>query len=151
MICPSLVRDHVRSYPCNPEDTTAMGLFTRYAGMVSDLYSRTGRVGFEWLAMWVQVRRRRTHQRGREMGIIAWIVVGLIAGALAKFILPGDDPGGIIVTILIGIAGAFVGGFVFGLVGGTGMTGFSIWSIIVATIGAIILLLLYRLIASRTT
>jgi uncharacterized membrane protein YeaQ/YmgE (transglycosylase-associated protein family) len=85
------------------------------------------------------------------MGIIAWIVVGLIAGALAKFILPGDDPGGIIVTILIGIAGAFVGGFVFGLVGGTGMTGFSIWSIIVATIGAIILLLLYRLIASRTT
>jgi uncharacterized membrane protein YeaQ/YmgE (transglycosylase-associated protein family) len=85
------------------------------------------------------------------MGIIAWIVVGLIAGALAKFILPGDDPGGIIVTILIGIAGAFVGGFVFSLLGGTGMTGFSLWSIIVATIGAIILLLLYRLIASRTT
>ena len=84
------------------------------------------------------------------MGIIAWIVVGLIAGALAKFILPGDDPGGIIVTILIGIAGAFVGGFVFSLLGGTGMTGFSLWSIIVATIGAIILLLLYRLIASRT-
>jgi uncharacterized membrane protein YeaQ/YmgE (transglycosylase-associated protein family) len=85
------------------------------------------------------------------MGIIAWIVVGLIAGALAKFILPGDDPGGIIVTILIGIAGAFLGGFVFSLLGGTGMTGFSLWSIIVATIGAIILLLLYRLIASRTT
>jgi uncharacterized membrane protein YeaQ/YmgE (transglycosylase-associated protein family) len=85
------------------------------------------------------------------MGIIAWIVVGLIAGALAKFILPGDDPGGIIVTILIGIAGAFVGGFVFSLLGGTVMTGFSLWSIIVATIGAIILLLLYRLIASRTT
>ena len=85
------------------------------------------------------------------MGIIAWIVVGLIAGALAKFLLPGDDPGGIIVTILIGIAGAFVGGFVFSFLGGSGMTGFSLWSIIVATIGAIILLLLYRLIASRTT
>jgi uncharacterized membrane protein YeaQ/YmgE (transglycosylase-associated protein family) len=85
------------------------------------------------------------------MGIIAWIVVGLIAGALAKFILPGDDPGGIIVTILIGIVGAFVGGFVFNLFGGAGVSGFNIWSILVATIGAIILLLLYRLIASRTT
>ncbi|MDF2701259.1 MAG: Transglycosylase-associated protein [Rubrobacteraceae bacterium] len=85
------------------------------------------------------------------MGIIAWIVVGLIAGALAKLILPGDDPGGIIVTILIGIAGAFVGGFVFSLFGGAGMSGFNIWSILVATVGAIILLLIYRLVAGRTT
>ncbi|HEU4493372.1 MAG TPA: GlsB/YeaQ/YmgE family stress response membrane protein [Rubrobacteraceae bacterium] len=86
------------------------------------------------------------------MGIIAWIVVGLIAGALAKLILPGDDPGGIIVTILIGIVGAFVGGFVFSLFGGTGVSGFNFWSILVATVGAIILLLVYRLIAgSRTT
>jgi uncharacterized membrane protein YeaQ/YmgE (transglycosylase-associated protein family) len=85
------------------------------------------------------------------MGIIAWIVVGLIAGALAKLILPGDDPGGIIVTILIGIVGAFVGGFVFSLFGGAGMSGFNIWSILVATVGAIILLLIYRLVAGRTT
>jgi uncharacterized membrane protein YeaQ/YmgE (transglycosylase-associated protein family) len=85
------------------------------------------------------------------MGIIAWIVVGLIAGALAKLILPGDDPGGIIVTILIGIVGAFVGGFVFSLFGGAGVSGFNIWSILVATVGAIILLLIYRLVASRTT
>ena len=85
------------------------------------------------------------------MGIIAWIVVGLIAGALAKLILPGDDPGGIIVTILIGIAGAFVGGFVFSLFGGAGVSGFNIWSILVATVGAIILLLIYRLVAGRTT
>lgn len=85
------------------------------------------------------------------MGIIAWIVVGLIAGALAKLILPGDDPGGIIVTILIGIVGAFVGGFVFSLFGGTGVSGFNFWSILVATVGAIILLLIYRLVASRTT
>ena len=95
--------------------------------------------------------RKQTLQRGRAMGIIAWIVVGLIAGALAKLILPGDDPGGIIVTILIGIAGAFVGGFVFSLFGGAGMSGFNIWSILVATVGAIILLLIYRLVASRTT
>ena len=85
------------------------------------------------------------------MGIIAWIIVGLIAGALAKLVLPGDDPGGFIVTILIGIVGAFVGGFVFNLFGGAGVSGFNIWSILVATVGAIILLLIYRLVAGRRT
>ena len=76
--------------------------------------------------------------------LIVWIIVGLIAGALGKLIMPGRDPGGIIVTILIGMAGALVGGFImqglFGLQGG----GF-LWTIIVATTGAIILLALYRL------
>jgi len=80
--------------------------------------------------------------------LIVWIIVGLIAGALGKLIMPGRDPGGIIVTILIGMAGALVGGFItqglFGLRGG-GFTS----TIIVATIGAIILLALYRLIAGR--
>ena len=80
-------------------------------------------------------------------GIISWIVVGLIAGALAKLVLPGDDPGGIIVTAIIGMVGAVVGGFVFGIFGGTGATGFNVWSILVATVGAIVLLLVYRLIA----
>lgn len=85
------------------------------------------------------------------MSILAWIVVGLIAGALAKLIMPGDDPGGIIVTILIGIVGAFVGGFVVNLLGGAGVSGFNIWSILVATLGAIILLAIYRLVAPRMT
>ena len=85
------------------------------------------------------------------MGIFAWIVVGLIAGALAKLIMPGDDPGGIIVTILLGIVGAFVGGFVVNLLGGAGVSGFNLWSIVVATIGAIILLAIYRLVAGRMT
>jgi uncharacterized membrane protein YeaQ/YmgE (transglycosylase-associated protein family) len=85
------------------------------------------------------------------MGIIAWIVVGLIAGALAKLIMPGDDPGGIIVTILLGIVGAFVGGFVVNLLGGAGVSGFNLWSIVVATLGAIILLAIYRLVAGRMT
>jgi uncharacterized membrane protein YeaQ/YmgE (transglycosylase-associated protein family) len=85
------------------------------------------------------------------MGILAWIVVGLIAGALAKLIMPGDDPGGIIVTIIIGIVGAFVGGFVVNLLGGAGVSGFNIWSILVATLGAIILLAIYRLVAPRMT
>ena len=82
------------------------------------------------------------------MGIIAWIIVGLIAGALGKLIMPGDDPGGIIVTILIGMAGALVGGFVIQGLLGLGGGGF-IWSIVVATIGAIILLALYRLIVGQ--
>ena len=78
------------------------------------------------------------------MGILTWIIVGLIAGALGKLIMPGDDPGGIIVTIILGIVGAFVGGFVFGLFGGGGVTGFNLGSILVATVGAIIVLAIYR-------
>jgi uncharacterized membrane protein YeaQ/YmgE (transglycosylase-associated protein family) len=83
--------------------------------------------------------------------ILAWIVIGLIAGALGKLIMPGDDPGGIIVTILLGIAGAFVGGFIAYNILGFARGGF-IWTIIVATIGAIILLAIYRLfVGSRAT
>jgi uncharacterized membrane protein YeaQ/YmgE (transglycosylase-associated protein family) len=85
------------------------------------------------------------------MGILTWIIVGLIAGALAKLIMPGDDPGGFIVTIILGIVGAFVGGFVFNLLGGSGVTGFNIWSLIVATVGAIILLAIYRTVAGGRT
>lgn len=84
------------------------------------------------------------------MGILAWIVIGLIAGALGKLIMPGDDPGGIIVTTLIGMVGAVVGGFVMYSILGFNQGGF-VWSIIVATIGAIILLAIYRLIVGRRT
>lgn len=85
------------------------------------------------------------------MGILTWIIVGLIAGALGKLIMPGDDPGGIIVTIILGIVGAFVGGFVFGLFGGAGVTGFNLGSILVATVGAIIVLAIYRAVIGRRT
>ncbi len=78
------------------------------------------------------------------MGILSWIVLGLIAGALGKLIMPGRDPGGIIVTILIGIAGAFVGGFVVSLLGFGSVQEFNLGSIVAATIGAIILLAIYR-------
>ena len=84
------------------------------------------------------------------MGLISWILVGAIAGVLAKWIMPGSGPGGFIVTIILGMAGASVGGFVFRLLGGAGATGFNVWSILVATIGAIVLLFLYGLIARRT-
>ena len=78
------------------------------------------------------------------------IVIGLIAGVLAKWVMPGPDPGGIIITVLIGTAGAFVGGFVVqSLFGGPGITQISLGSILVATLGAIILLAIYRLITRR--
>jgi uncharacterized membrane protein YeaQ/YmgE (transglycosylase-associated protein family) len=80
---------------------------------------------------------------------VALIVVGLIAGALAKWVMPGPDPGGIIITILIGIVGAFVGGFVVQWLGGPGVSGINLVSILVATLGAIILLAIYRLITRR--
>jgi uncharacterized membrane protein YeaQ/YmgE (transglycosylase-associated protein family) len=79
------------------------------------------------------------------MEIVAWIVIGLIAGALGKLIMPGDDPGGIIVTALIGMAGALVGGFITHNLLGFDEGGF-IWSIVVATLGAIILLAIYRMV-----
>lgn len=79
------------------------------------------------------------------MGILAWIVLGLIAGAIAKALMPGKDPGGIIVTMLIGIAGAFIGGFLGNAITGAGLNGFSLWSIVLAVVGALILLWVYRL------
>jgi uncharacterized membrane protein YeaQ/YmgE (transglycosylase-associated protein family) len=76
------------------------------------------------------------------MGILWMIIIGLIAGAIAKFIMPGRDPGGIVVTILLGIAGALVGGFLFG--GADGQVG-----LIGSVVGALILLGLYRLVIGR--
>jgi uncharacterized membrane protein YeaQ/YmgE (transglycosylase-associated protein family) len=54
-------------------------------------------------------------EEGREMGIIAFLILGLLAGAIAKALLPGDDPGGIIVTMIIGVVGALLGGFLAGV------------------------------------
>ena len=78
------------------------------------------------------------------MGILSWIILGLIVGALAKWIMPGPDPGGIVVTILIGIAGAFVGGFISSLLGLGTVTGFNFGSLIIALGGALLLLWGYR-------
>jgi uncharacterized membrane protein YeaQ/YmgE (transglycosylase-associated protein family) len=80
------------------------------------------------------------------MGILSWIVMGLIVGVLAKFIMPGKDPGGLIITILIGIAGAFVGGFIASFLGFGTVTGFDIRSLLIAIGGAIVLLILYRVV-----
>ncbi len=83
------------------------------------------------------------------MGILSWIIMGLIVGALAKLVMPGDDPGGIIVTILLGIAGALLGGYIgsFFELGTT--TGFNLVSILLAIGGSLLLLVLYRVIVKR--
>ena len=78
------------------------------------------------------------------MGILSWLLLGLIVGVLAKWIMPGEDPGGIFVTIGLGIAGAFVGGFLASLLGLGTAGGFSLGSIAVATGGALLLLFAYR-------
>jgi uncharacterized membrane protein YeaQ/YmgE (transglycosylase-associated protein family) len=85
------------------------------------------------------------------MGIIGWIVLGLIAGAIAKAVLPGDDPGGIIVTIIIGIVGAILGGFLAQVLFNRDTVDefFDISTWLTAIIGAIILLLIYRLAVGR--
>jgi len=78
------------------------------------------------------------------MGILSWILFGLIAGILAKWIMPGRDGGGFIVTTILGIAGAFVGGFVGSLVGLGSVGSFSIGSFLTAICGALLLLFVFR-------
>jgi uncharacterized membrane protein YeaQ/YmgE (transglycosylase-associated protein family) len=83
------------------------------------------------------------------MGILSWILFGLIAGAIGKLIMPGDDPGGIIVTILLGIVGAVIGGFIGSLIGFGGITGFDFRSLLIAVAGSLLLLLAYRKMKGR--
>jgi uncharacterized membrane protein YeaQ/YmgE (transglycosylase-associated protein family) len=78
------------------------------------------------------------------MGILSWIIMGLIVGVLAKWIMPGKDPGGLIVTILIGIAGSFVGGFIASFLGIGTVDGINIVNILIAVGGALLLLFGYR-------
>lgn len=87
---------------------------------------------------------------GAPVGIIGWIILGLLAGAIAKAILPGDDPGGIVVTMLIGIAGAIVGGLIASALN-VGELGefFDIGTWIIAILGALLLLVAYRLAIGR--
>jgi uncharacterized membrane protein YeaQ/YmgE (transglycosylase-associated protein family) len=86
------------------------------------------------------------------VSILAWLVVGLIAGAIAKMLMPGDDPGGIIVTVLLGIAGAIVGGFIaVALNISNGVDDFDFGTIVLAVLGAMLLLFGYRLVVGQTS
>jgi uncharacterized membrane protein YeaQ/YmgE (transglycosylase-associated protein family) len=79
------------------------------------------------------------------MGILLWALFGLIAGAIARFLMPGKVPGGIIVTILLGIVGAVVGGFIGAQLGFGDISGFDLRSMLLAVGGGLLLLFLYGL------
>jgi uncharacterized membrane protein YeaQ/YmgE (transglycosylase-associated protein family) len=78
------------------------------------------------------------------MGILSLLVLGLLAGLVAKLILPGDDPGGILITMVIGAAGAIIGGLLASELGFGGLSGFNLRTFIIAVVGALLLLILYR-------
>lgn len=83
------------------------------------------------------------------MGILSWVIFGLIAGAIAKALHPGEDPGGWIVTIIIGVLGSVVGGWIGSLLGWGDVNGFNFRSFLLAVVGAIVLLWLYRVITKK--
>jgi uncharacterized membrane protein YeaQ/YmgE (transglycosylase-associated protein family) len=81
------------------------------------------------------------------MGILTWILFGLVVGVIAKLLMPGRDPGGFIVTILLGIAGALLGGFIGRAMGFYGSNESAGW--IISILGAVILLAIYRMMIRR--
>ena len=85
------------------------------------------------------------------MGILLWIVFGLIAGAVAKLLMPGRDPGGWIVTILLGIGGALIGGILSTTLGFGAISGFDLRSLLIAIGGSLVLLFAYRFLTARST
>jgi uncharacterized membrane protein YeaQ/YmgE (transglycosylase-associated protein family) len=78
------------------------------------------------------------------MGIITWIVLGLVVGALARWIMPGRQPGGWVVSIILGIVGAVVGGWIGTLLGFGKVTGFDLRSLVIGIFGALVVLFVYR-------
>jgi uncharacterized membrane protein YeaQ/YmgE (transglycosylase-associated protein family) len=96
------------------------------------------------------IQNQSSNSEENYMGIISWIVIGAFAGLVARRIVPGPDPGRFIVTVILGIAGASLGGFTMGVLGGSGTTSFDVWTVLVATLGAVLSLYLYSLIVRRT-
>ncbi|ECI7685854.1 GlsB/YeaQ/YmgE family stress response membrane protein [Salmonella enterica subsp. enterica] len=83
------------------------------------------------------------------MGVIAWILLGLVAGFIGNRLM-GPTSGGLLTDIVLGIVGAIVGGFIMATITGVGVTGFNIWSILVAVIGAVVVQWLYRQFTGRS-
>ena len=78
------------------------------------------------------------------MGLLSWFVLGLVIGIIAKFFMPGKDPGGFVLTIILGITGAFGGGFIGSRIGFGAVSSFNLLSLMIASAGAILLLTIYR-------
>jgi len=105
----------------------------------------TGRSVYFGITIGACARKGVTKKKGgHAMGILSWIILGLVVGVIAKFLMPGKDPGGIFITIILGIAGAVGGGFISSAIGFGKVTGFDLRSLIIAVGGSIILLAIYR-------
>jgi uncharacterized membrane protein YeaQ/YmgE (transglycosylase-associated protein family) len=87
-------------------------------------------------------------EQGKEsdMSWLAWIVLGLLAGLIAKWIMPGKDPGGFLLTIVIGVVGALLGGFLATQLGFGGVSGLDWRSLVIAVLGSMLLLFIYRIV-----
>ncbi|MGR4064189.1 MAG: GlsB/YeaQ/YmgE family stress response membrane protein [Vulcanimicrobiaceae bacterium] len=85
------------------------------------------------------------------MSILAWLVVGVVAGFLARFVVPGEGPGGILGDLIVGVVGAVLGGWIFNLFGHMGATGINLYSILVAFVGAVVLLFIVRALSGSRT
>ena len=83
------------------------------------------------------------------MSILSWIIVGALAGWIASKIMKTDASMGVFANIIVGIVGAFIGGFLVSLIGSTGVTGFNIWSVLVAILGSVVLLAIVKFITGR--
>lgn len=83
------------------------------------------------------------------MGILAWIVLGGVAGWIASLVMGTDGSQGVVANVIVGVIGAFVGGFLFSLIGETGVTGFNLYSLLVSVLGAAVLLWIYRMISKN--
>jgi uncharacterized membrane protein YeaQ/YmgE (transglycosylase-associated protein family) len=98
------------------------------------------------------LRRGRLASKKEElflMGILTWIIFGLVVGLIARWLVPGTGPGGILGDIIVGIIGAFVGGWIYEFFGHIGVTGFNLPSVVCAVIGAVVLLWLLRAVSGR--
>jgi uncharacterized membrane protein YeaQ/YmgE (transglycosylase-associated protein family) len=98
--------------------------------------------------LWNQSPLVTFQQYGWQMSLMAWLVLGLVAGFIASKIVNRHGEG-VLVDIVLGIVGAIAGGFLFRMVGASGLTGFNLWSLLVATTGAIVLLVAYHAIRGR--
>jgi len=83
------------------------------------------------------------------VGIIAWIIIGLLAGAIAKAIVPGKQGGGILSTLLLGVVGGIIGGLIGGAISGKGLTGFTLWSLLLAVAGSVLALFAWEFITGK--
>jgi uncharacterized membrane protein YeaQ/YmgE (transglycosylase-associated protein family) len=121
---------------------------TKHAGNVYN-FDQSRAASIDWSlcrrVMRLSITLPSNNNMERVVGFLTWIILGLVAGLIAKFVMPGNDPGGLLITILVGIAGAVIGGFVASAIGFGAVSGINIQSIGIAAVGAFVLLFARRM------